>query len=145
MKESLEQKLAAVGQQHLLAYCPELTAAEREALAEQIAQVDFTALAELVERQDQAADVAALAARAEPPPAFRLGAGGNRFTATEARAAAVAALARGEIGAILVAGGQGTRLGFPHPKGDVSDRPGLGCPVVSGAVRKAAGSRTPLR
>ena len=68
-------------------------------------------------RRKQPADFAALAARAEPPPAFRLGGSGNRVTATDACAAATAALTRGEVGAILVAGGQGTRLGFPHPKG----------------------------
>src|SRR5207245_5369109 len=35
----------------------------------------------------------------------------------EAKALGEAALARGEVAALVVAGGQGTRLGFEHPKG----------------------------
>jgi UDP-N-acetylglucosamine/UDP-N-acetylgalactosamine diphosphorylase len=117
MKETLENRLAPFGQQHLLAFWDELTEDQRSGLAEQIAHVDFAAIAELAGQQHQTVDFASLAARAEPPPAFRLGARDNRFKIEEARAAAMAAFSRGEVGAILVAGGQGTRLGFPHPKG----------------------------
>ena len=117
MNETLANRLTEFGQEHLLAFWDELTENQRRGLVEQIADVDFAAIAELARKQQQAADFAALAARAEPPPAFRLGGSDNRFPATEARAAAIAAFERGEVGAILVAGGQGTRLGFPHPKG----------------------------
>ncbi|HEV2968471.1 MAG TPA: UTP--glucose-1-phosphate uridylyltransferase [Pirellulales bacterium] len=117
LKPALEKRLAEFGQQDLLAFWDELSEAERRGLAEQIAQVDFSTIADLTKRQQQAADFAALAARAETPQAFRLGASDNQFTPAQAREAGAAALARGEVGAILVAGGQGTRLGFPHPKG----------------------------
>ena len=117
MKVQLERRLAPFDQQHLLAFWDELTDVERQRLAEQIDRVDFAALAELVKKDHEPVDIAGLAARAEPPPTFRLGAINNRFPNAQARDAAIAALSRGEVGAILVAGGQGTRLGFPHPKG----------------------------
>src|SRR6185369_5136325 len=41
----------------------------------------------------------------------------NRFSPAEARRRGDEALAAGQLGVILVAGGQGTRLGFEHPKG----------------------------
>jgi UDP-N-acetylglucosamine/UDP-N-acetylgalactosamine diphosphorylase len=117
MNETLANRLTEFGQEHLLAFWDELTEEQRRGLAEQIAHIDFATIAELAPKQHEAADFAALAARAEPPPAVRLGSSDTRFPAADARAAAVDAFERGEVGAILVAGGQGTRLGFPHPKG----------------------------
>jgi UDP-N-acetylglucosamine/UDP-N-acetylgalactosamine diphosphorylase len=117
MRELLERQLALFSQQHLLAFWDQLAELEQQGLAGQIEHVDFAAIRELVDRQHKPMDFAALTARAEPPPTFRLGASDNRVSAAEARAAGIAAFSLGEVGAILVAGGQGTRLGFPHPKG----------------------------
>jgi UDP-N-acetylglucosamine/UDP-N-acetylgalactosamine diphosphorylase len=129
LKSALDEQLAEYGQQHLLAFWDQLSETERGALAEQIGHVDFATVAELMSRHQPAADFAALAAKAETPPAFRLGANDNEFTAADAREAGAAALARGEVGAILVAGGQGTRLGFPHPKGIFPIGPVSGAPL----------------
>jgi UDP-N-acetylglucosamine/UDP-N-acetylgalactosamine diphosphorylase len=102
------------GQQHLLARL-----AADSGLAAQLAAVDLELLAQLFRESQNPheSDHAALAARAEPPPAMRLGGAGNRFPPAEARRRGLALLASGAVGAVLVAGGQGTRLGFPHPKG----------------------------
>jgi UDP-N-acetylglucosamine/UDP-N-acetylgalactosamine diphosphorylase len=116
-KESLERRLCPHRQEHLLAFWGELNEAQRGKLAAQIEAVDFGAIADLLSQEHRGPDFSALAARAQSPPSFRLGAGENRFSAADARAAAIASFSRGEVGAILVAGGQGTRLGFPHPKG----------------------------
>jgi UDP-N-acetylglucosamine/UDP-N-acetylgalactosamine diphosphorylase len=116
-KESLEQRLRPHRQEHLLAFWAELSEPQQRKLAVQIEAVDFAAIADLLSKEHRGPDFAALAARAQSPPSFRLGTGDNRFSAADARTAAIASFSRGEVGTILVAGGQGTRLGFPHPKG----------------------------
>lgn len=107
-------------QEHLLRFWDELDVAGQERLAEQIAKIDFVRIGELFRREATAHDWAALARRGTPPPAVRLGeriAGIGRFTDEEARARGMAALRAGEIGVLLTAGGQGSRLGFEHAKG----------------------------
>ena len=88
-----------------------------------------------------------LAARAEPPPAFRLDAAQNPFTPQQARQRAEESLRAGEFGAILVAGGQGTRLGFDHPKGMFPIGPLSGKTLFQIHVEKivAAGRRYGVR
>ncbi len=104
-------------QEHLLAFWDRLDADQRRSLAGQIASIDFALIRRLWEDRGQQNDFRQLAERAESPPAFRLDAAQNPFTPQQARQRADQALAAGRIGAILVAGGQGTRLGFDHPKG----------------------------
>jgi UDP-N-acetylglucosamine/UDP-N-acetylgalactosamine diphosphorylase len=116
MKEEIEPPLARHGQQHLLAFWDALDEPARQALCRQIRALDLDLVERLYRGRDRQDDVRALAARAGPPPAFRLS-GANRFAPPEARRRGSQALAAGQIGAILVAGGQGTRLGFDHPKG----------------------------
>ncbi len=117
MKDELLRLLAPFGQEHLLAFWDRLSDSERAALAEEIRRIDFSQLARLVRGDGCARDVRQLAAKAKSPPGIRLGAAANRFAPAEARRRGFAALAAGEIGVMLVAGGQGTRLGFDHPKG----------------------------
>jgi UDP-N-acetylglucosamine/UDP-N-acetylgalactosamine diphosphorylase len=107
------------GQQHLLRYWEEIDPAGREQLSRQIAAIDFDQVAALFHNAAESIDWASLAREAEPPPAIRLADRdrGGRYGAAEARKVGVAALKAGKIGVILVAGGQGSRLGFEHPKG----------------------------
>jgi len=117
MKDQLLAALAPYGQQHLLAFWDALDERQREALARQIGQLDLELIARLYARKDDHADFRRLAERAQPPPAFRLDVAGNRFTPQQARQRGAQAIAAGHIGVLLVAGGQGTRLRFDHPKG----------------------------
>jgi UDP-N-acetylglucosamine/UDP-N-acetylgalactosamine diphosphorylase len=116
-RDSLEALLAPQGQQHLLAFWEQLDAEGQSALAAQIAQLDFALIARLYAQRDQLGDFRQLVERAGPPPAVRLDVSRNRFAPHEARRRGRQALEAGQVGAILVAGGQGTRLGFPQPKG----------------------------
>jgi UDP-N-acetylglucosamine/UDP-N-acetylgalactosamine diphosphorylase len=116
MKDELSSKLSPHDQQHVLQFWDELSAAEQSRLAEQVRSIDFEQFAQIVDHH-AGNDITALARRAEGPPAIRLGSSENRFLPGEARDCGAEVLAAGKVGVLLVAGGQGTRLGFEHPKG----------------------------
>lgn len=115
-ESALYEKLRRFGQTHLLQYWDELSGAEQARLAEQLGEVDFALMQRLFEHGSVCDAPAELAARAVAPPAFRLGSS-NSIAPADARRQGATALRAGRVGAILVAGGQGTRLGFEHPKG----------------------------
>jgi UDP-N-acetylglucosamine/UDP-N-acetylgalactosamine diphosphorylase len=117
LKRDLLALLAPHGQEHLLRFWDALGDRERESLAMEIRQIDFALLARLHARQAGGKDVLVLADRARSPRAFRLGEGGNGCSPDDARQAGAKALQTGRVAAMLVAGGQGTRLGLDRPKG----------------------------
>ena len=117
MKPQLDSKLAQYGQTHLLKFWDELDPAGQQKLAAQIDAIDFELVQSLVADKTAVASSDDTAMRAEVPPAITL----EDFADITSNESAVAigrkALAGGELAAILVAGGQGSRLGFDHPKG----------------------------
>jgi UDP-N-acetylglucosamine/UDP-N-acetylgalactosamine diphosphorylase len=113
----LHERLAAHHQQHVLRDWDRWTDEQQRSLAGQIAQLDLDALAAAFRGQSAGENWAELSARASAPPAIRLHASDNRFSTEQARQRGAAALKAGKVAALLVAGGQGTRLGFDHPKG----------------------------
>jgi UDP-N-acetylglucosamine/UDP-N-acetylgalactosamine diphosphorylase len=117
MKQQLLARLRPYGQEHLVAFWEQLDLAARQRLARQIEEIDFELVARCFQGGDGGPDWAELAARAQSPPAFRSDGAGAEFTVEQARRRGAEALRAGKLGMILVAGGQGTRLGFDHPKG----------------------------
>jgi len=117
LKTELLGLLAPQGQEHLLGFWDALTCPQQQSLAAEIRQIDFGFLQGLCRGGSGGEEIRALADRAVSPPAFRLGEEGNQFSPKAARRKGAEALQAGRIGVILVAGGQGTRLGFDHPKG----------------------------
>lgn len=115
-REALLARLQPLGQEHLLTFWDSLSPGERSTLAEQIAGVDFERVKRLFHERHAEQDWAALARRAEGPPAVRL-ADETPESRAAARRRGEQALADGRVGVALVAGGQGTRLGFDQPKG----------------------------
>ncbi|MEI8376048.1 MAG: UDPGP type 1 family protein [Planctomycetota bacterium] len=115
--------LRQYGQEHLLGFWSQLDAGQRESLAQQIGGIDFPLIQKLSTQRQNQSNFRDLALRAAQPAAFRLDPSKNRFSPAEARARGQQALAAGQVGVILVAGGQGTRLGFNHPKGQFSIGP----------------------
>jgi UDP-N-acetylglucosamine/UDP-N-acetylgalactosamine diphosphorylase len=116
-KDDLLALLRPIGQEHLVAFWDVLNAAQREKLSSQIVAIDFPRLLSSFTSSRAKEDWAGLARRADGPPAVRLGRSGERDSAKLARETGEEALREGRIGVVLVAGGQGTRLGFDHPKG----------------------------
>ena len=116
-KEQLLTQLGPFGQEQLLAHWSTLTESQRTQLATQIGNIDFDQLAGLYENRDALIDVASLVTRAKEPLAFQLEADNNAIKRSDAIRAGRDALAAGKVAVLVVAGGQGTRLGFDHPKG----------------------------
>ncbi|MGE5193969.1 MAG: UTP--glucose-1-phosphate uridylyltransferase [Deltaproteobacteria bacterium] len=119
--DSLAQKLVAHHQEHVLRFWKELTAAQQQSLARQIDDLDLATLTKLIELAETSHESPAQMALRAVPPAQLVRAAANDEGEKCARAAAretgEALLRAGRVGAILVAGGEGTRLGFPYPKG----------------------------
>jgi UDP-N-acetylglucosamine/UDP-N-acetylgalactosamine diphosphorylase len=138
-REQLATHLEPYGQEHLLRFWDELEAAARARLAAQIMGVDFGLMDRLRRQSTATQDWAALSRRAEPPPAMRLSerTGGGRFSPAEARRRGEQALATGEVGVLLTAGGQGSRLGFDHPKGMYPIGPLSGASLLQIHLEKA--------
>src|SRR5689334_612037 len=109
--DDLRQRLQTYGQEHVLAGWDGLDAEQRATLVGQLQTLDFDQLRQLYARRDEAFTVPDLS-RVAPLPGVLPDA-----PDAEARKLGEAALARGEVAALVVAGGQGSRLGFEHPKG----------------------------
>lgn len=125
--------LARRGQAHALAMLDQLDPAGRRALLDQLRGLDFALLDEMRRTLGEPA-AAALGAAVEPARAERLA--GTDLAA--ARARGEAALRDSRVGVILVAGGQGTRLGHPGPKGTYSIGPLSGASLFEIHARKIA-------
>jgi UDP-N-acetylglucosamine/UDP-N-acetylgalactosamine diphosphorylase len=138
-REHLAARLKPFGQEHLLRFWDELDGAGRQQLARQIAAIDFEHIAALSGQEAAMPDWAALARRAKPASALRLAerSRGGQYDLNEARRRGEAALATGKIGVLLVAGGQGSRLGFDHPKGLYRIGPVSGASLLQIHLEKA--------
>ncbi|MCL4691177.1 MAG: UTP--glucose-1-phosphate uridylyltransferase [Candidatus Hydrogenedentes bacterium] len=113
---ALREGLAAYDQEHVLRYWDDLSGDARENLAGQIAAIDLPLTERLVNawvRNDPPPEVFN---RIDPVPTIPV-ANAARKDAQEAWDAGEAALRAGRVGMLLVAGGQGTRLGYDGPKG----------------------------
>ena len=118
MKSQLEEKLSQFGQSHLLRFWDELNEADQASFGKQLDEIDFELVQSLFKAQKSGGNKwAELAAKAEVPPAITLKDFANPESYEEAYTLGKSALESGKLGMILVAGGQGSRLGFNHPKG----------------------------
>lgn len=137
-REEIAARLTPFGQGHLLRFWDELDDAGRGRLASQITTVDLEQIARLYRQGAGTRDWAAVARRAESPPAMRLADRQcRRPSADEARKRGDEALAAGQVGVLLVAGGQGSRLGFDHPKGMYQIGPVSGASLLQIHFEKA--------
>jgi UDP-N-acetylglucosamine/UDP-N-acetylgalactosamine diphosphorylase len=111
IQSDLLQRLRGHKQEHVLFGWDRLDPSRRAALADRLSRIDLDEIARLYAKRDQPTNVPT-GDRLKPIPTE---------TAATVDVATVRlgheALARGELAVLLVAGGQGTRLGFDKPKG----------------------------
>jgi UDP-N-acetylglucosamine/UDP-N-acetylgalactosamine diphosphorylase len=115
MKEDLLALLRPHHQEHLIAFWDELDEIQRSRLSAQIKKIDLPRVAGMYLQCRDGLGQSQAALRAQPPVAVRMS--GSRAADAEAERLGLAALSEGTVAVALVAGGQGSRLGFDHPKG----------------------------
>ncbi len=106
--EEAYEKLEKYGQTHVLQYYNELSVTEQAELIAQIDEIDFAMLANAKKSGGQ---------RGEITPIRAMTLNETAANAADFRAAGIEAIKRGKAGAVLLAGGMGTRLGIKGPKG----------------------------
>lgn len=108
--EQAKEKLHKAGQEHVLAYYEELTKEQKELLLSQIEDTDFGVLASVKDHKGGTArgKITPLAAMELP----QIEAEHEKY-----KEKGLEAIRKGKVGAVLLAGGMGTRLGSDHPKG----------------------------
>ena len=117
IQENLRQRLQPFNQQHLLAFWEQLSESQQRRLAHQIQKIDFQLMQQLSGDVFQQQDWADLATRAESPEAITLADFADAESYQQAVFQGSEVLRGGKVAMILVAGGQGSRLGFEAPKG----------------------------
>ena len=113
--EELLARLAPHNQQHVLSFWDRLTLVERHNLAREVHGLDFEQLDQCLAIGGATSPSRELLEQVAPAPAVRLNE--SNENQEQARQTGIEALRAGQVGVIFVAGGQGSRLGFPHPKG----------------------------
>ncbi|MGB2499229.1 MAG: UTP--glucose-1-phosphate uridylyltransferase [Mariniblastus sp.] len=115
---NLVKQLQDFSQSHVLQFWNELAPTQRKQLINQLETFDFQLIDSLTQLASAESLWEKIAQAAEVPPAITLAQQSpDEPHYQHARATGTEALAAGKVGMILVAGGQGTRLGFDHPKG----------------------------
>lgn len=116
-EEALRDTAERFGQGHLFAWWDRLDDAEKRSLLEQVGSLDFEHLQALIDTlarhtvPDEPLELA-------PAPIVRVPTeASEREQAREASERGESLLAQGRVAPLVVAGGQGTRLGFDGPKG----------------------------
>ena len=118
---SLRQRYESAGQAHLLHFWPQLSEDERAALIDQLQALDIERVNRVYKKAVDAEEDAksgTVHERIEPlPEDASESVAAHPEKEAEWRSTGLKAIARGEVGVLLMAGGQGTRLGSSAPKG----------------------------
>jgi UDP-N-acetylglucosamine/UDP-N-acetylgalactosamine diphosphorylase len=117
--DALTQKLRQTNQSQVLRFWDQLNPEQKERLSAQLTGLELDAIAELAETQVKQKPQLPLPKKIEPVQAYpREPDAQRRQLYIDAEERGHELLRQGKIGAFLVAGGQGTRLGYDGPKGE---------------------------
>lgn len=112
--DRLRSALERAGQAHVLNFWEELSESERRSLLDQVASIDLDHLPRVIERFVRARPKSARPRSIEPPVTYAISGDWDR---QRYKAIGEDLIAAGKVAAFVVAGGQGSRLGFDGPKG----------------------------
>ncbi len=126
-----EKLLKSCGQEHVLAYWEKLSTSERKTLLSQIATIDPKSV-KLCQQALVEGGAVADSSKGKAPKVGIL----KGSTLSRAIKVGEKELAAGRVAALLVAGGQGSRLGYDGPKGCYSIGPVSGAPLFYFHARK---------
>ncbi|XP_026866073.2 UDP-N-acetylhexosamine pyrophosphorylase-like protein 1 [Electrophorus electricus] len=120
--EEARARLESAGQTHVLRFWSELSAEEREAFMGELSQLDADELSLHCRTASEAARASGgerPVARMEPVPPEFIGSvrKSGQQTLKEWEDEGFLQIAQNKVAVLLLAGGQGTRLGVPYPKG----------------------------
>ncbi len=116
---ALRQSLGAIGQSGVFRFYDKLDEKGKEQLTRQLSALDAPALAKLVDEYVKQKPHMTLPANLAPVKVFpRTPEPNQKALYNQAREQGDSLLRAGKVAAFLVAGGQGTRLGFDGPKGE---------------------------
>lgn len=118
--ENIRRLVEGHNQGHILAFWEQLDSVERQGLLAQIAGLDFSQVDDWVSNYVKNSSSAILPGDFGPAPCYSLeppdGDVARKYA--EARRLGEELISAGKVAGFVVAGGQGTRLGFDGPKGD---------------------------
>jgi UDP-N-acetylglucosamine/UDP-N-acetylgalactosamine diphosphorylase len=122
---SMRKKLAAHGQDHLLAFYDQLVEGQQKSFLDQLAALDWDGMGATVASYVRGRQGAGIPAGLTPPDVVPVAPAGPEAAAEKeaARKRGEQLIAAGKVAAFVVAGGQGTRLGFDGPKGCLEATP----------------------
>src|SRR5688500_4660904 len=116
---TLRENLAAVDQQQVLRFYDQLDTPGKDRLRAQLLTLDLGEIDELAEKHVRHKSPIPIPHDIEPVQANpRRPRPGQEKLYADAQARGVELLRQGKVAAFLVAGGQGTRLGYDGPKGE---------------------------
>jgi len=111
--------LASIGQSQVLRFADSLDQKSKSQLFSQLASLDLSNISALIDTQVKINAPVGLPQKIEPVQAYpRVPDASQKQQYDDAHARGVELLKAGKVAAFLVAGGQGTRLGYDGPKGE---------------------------
>ena len=118
--EKARQLLNSHNQSHLLKFWPELDITQRKKLLTRIENLDFENIDRWIEKYVKNSSASPIPTNISPAPVYPATPSDTRqrLDYDKARETGRGLIASGKVAAFIVAGGQGTRLGYDGPKGN---------------------------
>lgn len=114
----IEAHFKKYGQEHVLQHVASLSDAEKDALYEQLSSIELDTIPPILElKATLEKEEEESASRPITPLTERVAYSTDAATVAKIKPLGLDVIQKGKIAALVLAGGQGTRLGFDHPKG----------------------------